>query len=58
MNTDDLIKHLRRVAAHGTTITPSDKELFAKAADRLEEQEERLAIMAANMDEAWGRGHG
>lgn len=45
MSTIELIQYLRVVAAYGTAITANDREAFAQAADRLEELDERVAIM-------------
>lgn len=58
MKTYDLIKYLRRLVEHGAIITKADKEMLGAAADKLEELDERVAIMAANMDEVWGRNYG
>lgn len=58
MGTDEMVRYLRCIAEYGAEITQNDKDVFTQAADRLEEQEERLAIMAANMDEVWGRNYG
>ena len=51
MTTDELIKALRELALNVNT------ELLNAAADRLEELEERVAIMAADMDNEWGKSY-
>ena len=51
MTTDELIKALRELALN------VNKSLLNEAADRLEELEERVAIMAADMDNEWGKSY-
>ena len=53
MTTDELIRHLRAMAGNKFAF---EKRILTEAADRLEEMEERIAIMAASMDETWGKG--
>ena len=57
MNTDELIAYLRRMAQYGTAVTETDRQAIKEAADRLEDLDERVAIMAANMDSAWGNNY-
>ena len=45
MSDVELIRYLRAVANYGTCLTANDKEALALAADRLEEMDERVAIM-------------
>ena len=56
MTTDELIKALRGEAHKAYPLAVS--ELMSKAADRLEELDERVAIMAADMDNEWGKSYG
>ena len=51
MTTDELIRALWELALNVNT------ELLNAAADRLEELDERIAIMAADMDNGWGNGY-
>ena len=51
MTTDELIKALRELSLN------VNKALLTEAADRLEELEERIAIMAADMDNEWGKSY-
>lgn len=53
MTTDELIRHLRAMAE---TKYALEKKALNEAADRLEEMDERIAIMAASMDETGGQG--
>lgn len=55
--TDTLIRELRRMADMGIVNHRADTGFLREAADRLEEMDERIAIMAESMDEAWGRDH-
>lgn len=55
MTTNELIKALRGEAHNAYPLAVS--ELMSKAADRLEELEERVAIMAADMDNEWGKSY-
>ena len=52
MTTDELIRALRELA---NNVNP---ELLNAAADRLEELDERNAILLSNMDNAWGNNYG
>lgn len=52
MTTDELIKALRENAKQAYPLAIN--QLLNEAADRLEQLDERVAIMAASMDEAWG----
>lgn len=45
MRTDELIKELRQIAELGIVNHKRDVPVIIEAADRLEEQEERIAIM-------------
>ena len=45
MSDVELIRYLRAVANYGTCLTANDKEALALAADRLEDLDERVAIM-------------
>ena len=59
MATDELIRALRAWAIAFKSAGGQDQlvaDLFA-AADRLEELDERIAIMAADMDNEWGNGY-
>ena len=57
MSDVELIRYLRAVANYGTCLTANDKEALAMAADRLEEMDERVAIMMADMDNEWGKSY-
>lgn len=52
MTTDELITALRDLAYE--CEDPPRTKLINAAADRLEELDERVALMAAEMDEKWG----
>lgn len=54
MTNNELIQALRKQATT-YTIHPM-QDLLVAAADRLEELDERIAIMAESMDTEWGRG--
>ena len=55
MTTDDMIKALRDLA---NNCEERDLvSLFNEAADRLEELDERVAIMTESMDADWGNGY-
>lgn len=54
MTTDELITALRDVAAECEDIERI--RLCREAADRLEELDERVSIMAAEMDNKWTEG--
>ena len=56
MTTDELIKTLRDVAAECEDMERI--RLCREAADRLEELDERVSVMAAEMDEQWGNQPG
>ena len=56
MTTDKLITALRDLAYE--CEDPPRTKLIKEAADRLEELDERVAIMAAEMDEQWGNQPG
>lgn len=59
MTTDELIRALRdRANLFGIMRDSSNRDLLNTAADRLEELEERIAIMAADMDNEWGKSYG
>ena len=45
LTTDYLIEALRNIAQYGNTITELDRSRMNQAADRLEELDERVAIM-------------
>ena len=53
MTVRDLVTQLRAIAASKYAL---EKKVLEEAADRLEELDERIAIMAADMDETWGKG--
>ena len=57
MSDVELIRYLRAVANYGTCLTANDKEALVLAADRLEEMDERVAIMMADMDNEWGKSY-
>lgn len=52
MRTDELIREVRRIAEIGIVNHRHDVPILVKAADRLEELEERVAIM---MEGCWIR---
>ena len=56
MTTTELIAALRNFAEEIEEIydEPEEGSMFYEAADRLEELDERVALMAAEMDEQWG----
>ena len=56
MPTDELIRRLRDMAK----VEPPmfDELVLREAADRLEELDERNAILLSNMDNAWGNNYG
>jgi hypothetical protein len=56
MTTDELINVLRDEAHKAYPLAVS--ELMSEAADRLEELDERNAILLSNMDNAWGNNYG
>lgn len=53
MTNNELIQALRKQATT-YTIHPM-QDLLIAAADRLEELDKRIAIMAADMDKQWGK---
>lgn len=53
----DLINRLREYAVCEEMCPTACRKAMAEAADRLEEMEERLAIMAADMDQTWGESY-
>ena len=55
MKTNELIKALREEA--GRCDYPEEKDLMLEAADRLEEMDERIDIMMADMDREWGKSY-
>jgi len=58
MTTNELIKALRdRANTFGIMRDSSNRNLLNTAADRLEELDERIAIMAADMDNEWGKSY-
>lgn len=69
MTTDELIKALRCCQSNEIedpcAECPADyidapncmETVMREAADRLEEMEERIAVMAADMDNAWGNNY-
>lgn len=56
MTTDELILALRDVAAECEDMARI--KLCNEAADRLEELDERVAIMQESMDSQWGNSYG
>lgn len=56
METNDLISAVRAIA-DSMRLTINESMTLNEAADRLEEQEERIAIMAENMDKTWGESY-
>ena len=56
MTTDELIRRLRDMA----NVEPPmfDELVLREAADRLEELDERVAIMQESMDASWGNSYG
>ena len=60
MTTTDLILSLRQQVTN-KAVWGGDREivlLMQEAADRLEELDERVAIMAESMDSQWGNNYG
>ena len=55
MTTDELIRELRELPSRSICIPNDAETIMTAAADRLEELEERIAIMAADMDNEWGK---
>ena len=55
MTTDELIKALRDVAGECEDLKRI--RLLDEAADRLEELDERVAIMMESMDNEWGNNY-
>lgn len=59
MTTDELIRFLRNYAdyelSNGRVVS---NECLLECADRLEELDERVAIMAESMDAEWGKNYG
>ena len=53
MTTDELIRQLRHWAKG--QLNDGAAKAMTEAADRLEELDERIAIMAADMDNQWGK---
>lgn len=53
MKTDELIRALRSVDFASEYV----HKLINEAADRLEELDERISIMAADMDKEWGKDY-
>lgn len=53
MTTDELIRHIRAMAGSKFAF---EKRILTEAADELEKMDERIDIMAASMDETWGKG--
>ncbi len=53
MQTDELIATLRGCKG----FTEGMQEILKEAADRLEELDERVAIMTENMDKTWGESY-
>lgn len=59
MTTNELIRFLRNYADYELSngrVVSNDRLL--ECADRLEELDERIAIMAADMDNEWGKSYG
>lgn len=57
MTTDELIKALREYANADEMPLVLVRNAMTAAADRLEELDERVAIMAADMDNEWGKSY-
>ena len=57
MTTDELIKALREWGEAFANKVDKLHFLLMQAADRLEELDERVAIMAADMDNEWGKSY-
>ena len=55
MTTRDLVNQLRAMAGNKYAL---EKRVLLESADRLEELDERIAIMAADMDKTWGKDYG
>ena len=54
MTIRDLVNQLRAMAGNKYAL---EKKVMEEAADKLEEMDERIAIMVASMDETWGKGN-
>ena len=52
MTIRDLVNQLRAMAGNKYAL---EKKVLTEAADKLEEMDERIAIMAADMDKQWGK---
>ena len=58
MTTNELIKALRELSdVFGIMRNSKIRHLLKAAANRLEELDERIAIMAADMDNEWGKSY-
>ena len=57
MATDELIKSMREYAEADEMPLRLVREALTEAADRLEELDERISIMAADMDRDWGKSY-
>lgn len=57
MTTDKLIKSMREYAEADEMPFRLVREALIEAADRLEELDERVSIMAADMDRDWGKNY-
>lgn len=53
----DLINRLREYAVCEEMCPTACRKAMAEAADKLEDMEERLAIMTENLDQTWGESH-
>ena len=58
MTTNELIRALRELPSRSICIPNDAETIMTEAADRLEELDERIAIMAADMDNEWGKSYG
>ena len=52
MTVRDLVNQLRAMAGNKYAL---EKKVLLESADKLEEMDERIAIMAADMDKQWGK---
>lgn len=58
MTTNELIRALREYAYADEMPLALVRNAMTAAADRLEDLDERIAIMAADMDNEWGKSYG
>ena len=57
MTTDIMVTYLRNLAMYGNVITDNDRRKINECADKIEEMDKRISIMAADMDKEWGKSY-